>query len=188
MFRDELKDQTELGKQAREYMEAGKLVPDEVVDAMVRGRLARQDCERGFILDGYPRTIAQAEFLQKLLEPGSARVMTIGIQVEDEVLVDRLAARLTCPSCGKMFNARFSPSKAGDRCDVCGAHLVQRRDDSPEVVRERLAVYRKQTRPLIQYYKDRGSYIEVEGDNPPGIIFDNIMQIVKRKRESVILQ
>jgi adenylate kinase len=178
MFREELKNQSELGKRAQAYMESGGLVPDEVVDAMVKSRLSRKDCERGLILDGYPRTIRQAEFLQDILCKEGAKAVTVGIQVEDDVLVDRLAARLNCPRCGKMFNARFSPSPAGDNCDACGAELVLRKDDSPEVVRERLAVYRDQTKPLIQFYRDRGSYIEVNGDAPAEAIFGSILQIV----------
>ncbi len=183
MFREELKGQTDLGKKAQAYMESGALVPDEIVDAMVRARLAREDCRRGFILDGYPRTLEQAEFLQGLLAAEKAKAVTIGLQVEDELLVERLAARLTCPNCGKMFNSKFSPSKAGDRCDACGTVLVLRKDDSPEVVRERLAVYRRQTKPLIRYYKDRSLYFEVRGDDPADAIFGNILRIVRRKQE-----
>jgi adenylate kinase len=182
MFREELKNQTELGKRAQAYMESGGLVPDEVVDAMVKSRLSRKDCEMGLILDGYPRTIRQAEFLRDILCGEGAKAMTVGIQVEDDVLVDRLAARLTCPKCGKMFNAKFSPSAAGDTCDACGAQLLLRKDDSPEVVRERLAVYRNQTKPLIQFYRDRGAYIEVNGDAPADAIFGSILQIVMQEQ------
>lgn len=181
MFREELKNRTELGKKAQAVMESGALVPDEVVDAMVRSRLSRKDCEHGFILDGYPRTIRQAEFLHALLAEEEAKVLTLGIRVDDDVLVDRLAARLTCPKCGKMFNVKFSPSKAGDKCDVCGTPLVLRKDDSPEVVRERLVVYRRQTEPLIEYYKDRGLYFEVNGDDPADTIFGNIIGIVNQQ-------
>ncbi len=185
MFRDELKNQTGLGKKAQSYMESGGLVPDEVVDAMVASRVSRDDTKRGFILDGYPRTIQQAEFLQGLLEAERAKVLVIGIQVEDEVLVERLAARLTCPKCGKMFNVKFSPSKTGNLCDACGTTLVSRKDDSPEVVRERLAVYRRQTKPLIRYYQDRGLYVEVRGDDPADRIFENIVRIVRQKQDNM---
>jgi adenylate kinase len=186
MFREELKNQTELGRKAQAYMESGGLVPDEVVDAMVKSRLSRADTERGFILDGFPRTIRQAEFLQGLLAAEGAKILTVGIAVEDEVLVERLSARWTCAKCGKMFNSKSSPSKAGDRCDNCGGTLGQRKDDSPEVVRERLAVYRRETRPLIRYFQERGSYVEVNGDDPVDTIFDNILKIVRQKQENRI--
>ncbi len=185
MFREELKNQTELGRKAQSFMESGGLVPDEVVDAMVKSRLSRGDCAQGFILDGYPRTIQQADFLQNLLNGEGAKVLTIGVQVADEVIVERLAARYTCPKCGKMFNLKSSPSKTGDRCDACGTPLVLRKDDSPEVVRERLAVYRHQTKPLIQYYRDRGTYVEVKGDDSADEVFSDIIRIVKQKQENV---
>ncbi len=185
MFREALKNQTELGRKAQSYMESGGLVPDEVVDAMVKSRLSRPDSERGFILDGYPRTIRQAEFLNALLVPERTSSLVIGIHVEDEVLVERLAQRYTCPKCGKMFNVKFSPSKAGSQCDACGTTLVQRKDDSPDVVRERLAVYRRQTKPLIRYYRDNASYVEVNGDAPADEIFTNIMKIVRRQQENL---
>ncbi len=185
MFRDELKNQTELGRKAQSYMESGGLVPDEIVDAMVASRLSRDDTRHGFILDGYPRTIQQAESLQGLLEGERAKVLVIGIQVEDEVLVERLGARLTCPKCGKMFNVKFSPSKAGELCDACGTKLVLRKDDSPEVVRERLAVYRRQTKPLIRYYRDRGLYVEVKGDDPADTVFENTVRIVRQKQNNL---
>ncbi len=184
MFREELKNETELGKRAQAYMESGGLVPDEVVDAMVKSRLSRADCERGFILDGYPRTVPQAEFLLAMLSGEKTDILTVGIQVEDEVLVERLSSRLTCPKCGKMFNVKFSPSKAGDRCDACGTPLVLRKDDSPEVVRERLAVYRRATEPLIHYFQARGCYVEVAGDDPVDTIFNNILRVVKGKKSS----
>ena len=184
MFREELKNQTELGRKARSYMESGGLVPDEVVDQMVRSRLSRKDCEVGFILDGYPRTIRQAEFLQGLLTGEGARVLVLGIHVDDDVLVERLSARLTCPRCGKMFNTKFSPSQAGENCDACGARLTLRKDDSPEVVRERLAVYRRETEPLVRYYREQGLYVEINGNDSPEAIFGNVLQIVRQGQEA----
>ncbi len=183
MFREELKNQTDLGRKAQSFMESGGLVPDEVVDAMVKSRLSRKDCAQGFILDGYPRTIRQAEFLQGLLAGEDTKVLTIGVQVPDELIVERLAARYTCPKCGKMFNLKFSPSQTGERCDACGTLLVLRKDDSPEVVRERLAVYREQTKPLIQYYRDRELYVEVKGDDPADAVFNDIIRIVREQQE-----
>jgi adenylate kinase len=179
MFREALKNQTELGKTAKSYMESGGLVPDELVSAMVKERIAREDCARGFILDGYPRTISQAEFLQALFDEAGEKSLTIGIQVGDEAVVERLAGRLTCPKCGKMFHQKFTPSKAGDNCDECGTGLILRKDDTADVIRERLQVYHKTTKPLIQYYKGLGTYAEVDGEKGVDEIFDSILKIVK---------
>ncbi|MBP1608533.1 MAG: adenylate kinase [Acidobacteria bacterium] len=179
MFREALKNQTELGKTAKSYMESGGLVPDELVSAMVKERIARADCARGFILDGYPRTISQAEYLQALFDETGEKSLTIGIQVDDEHVIERLAGRLTCPKCGKMFHQKFTPSKAGENCDECGTKLILRKDDTAEVIRERLQVYHKTTKPLIQYYKGLGSYAEVDGEKAVDEIFNSIMNVIK---------
>jgi adenylate kinase len=136
-------------------MESGALVPDELVDAIVAERLKRQDCDQGLILDGYPRTISQAEALQSIFREDGSRVLTIGVEVGDSVLIDRLSSRWTCPQCSKMFNAKLDPSKVNGKCDACNSDLVQRKDDTKEVIAERLEVYHKATRPLIQYYKEK---------------------------------
>jgi adenylate kinase len=181
MLREALKNQTDLGKKAKAFMESGGLVPDELVDAIVAERLAGPDSAKGFILDGYPRTVNQAEFLRTLLERDGTKILTIGVEVSDGVLIDRLSSRWTCPKCQKMFNSKLDPSKAGGKCDECGTALVQRRDDRPEVIAERLQVYHKATQPLIRYYQDRGSYTEVNGDRPVEEIFKSIMGIIERK-------
>jgi adenylate kinase len=155
-------------------MESGALVPDELVDAIVAERLKREDCSKGLILDGYPRTISQAEALQSILAQDDSRILTIGIEVDDGVLIERLSSRWTCPKCGKMFNANLDPSKAGGACDACGADLVQRKDDTKEVIAERLDVYHKATRPLIQYYREKGLYFGVDGDQPIETICESI--------------
>jgi adenylate kinase len=178
MLREALKNQTELGKKAKEYMESGALVPDELVDAIVAERLARQDCSRGFILDGYPRTIPQARFLQSLFDKDKTRVLSIGVEVADDVLIKRLSSRWTCPKCSKMFNANLDPGKAGGACDECGTKLVQRKDDTAEVIAERLQVYHRSTQPLIQHYREQGSFVEVDGDRPVDEIFGSIMKII----------
>ncbi|MBN2241610.1 MAG: nucleoside monophosphate kinase, partial [Acidobacteria bacterium] len=180
MLREALKNETELGKKAKGYMESGALVPDELVDAIVAERLRRDDCGEGLILDGYPRTISQAEALQSIFEQDGSRVLTIGVEVGDSVLIGRLSSRWTCPACGKMFNANLDPSKAGGACDACGAGLVQRKDDTKEVIAERLEVYHKATRPLIRYYRDRDLYFGVDGDQPIGTICESIMNRIKR--------
>ncbi len=178
MLREALKNQTKLGKKAQAYMEAGTLVPDELVDAIVAERLARKDCDRGFILDGYPRTIPQAENLQALLSRDGTRTLTIVVNVDDGVLISRLSSRWTCPKCGKMFNAKLDPDKAAGQCDECHTALVQRKDDRAEVVAERLQVYQGTTRPLIQHYRERTAFVEVNGDKPVDEIYKSIMNIV----------
>jgi adenylate kinase len=179
MLREALKNRTELGEKAKEYMESGALVPDELVDAIVAERLKRGDCNEGLILDGYPRTISQAEALQSIFREDGSGVLTIGVEVEDGVLIDRLSSRWTCPKCGKMFNARLDPSKVNGLCDACGAGLVQRKDDTEEVIAERLLVYRKATMPLIQYYRGRNLYFGVDGDQPIETICDTILSRIK---------
>jgi adenylate kinase len=178
MLREALQRQTELGKKAKAYMESGALVPDDLVDAIVKERLAQKDCSAGFILDGYPRTINQAGFLQALFVDNGTKMLTIGIELDDGVLVERLSSRWTCPKCGKMFNAKLDPGKAGGVCDQCKTKLILRKDDSREVIAERLAVYHKATQPLIQYYRNQGSYIGVRGDGTVDEVFDAIAAIV----------
>ncbi len=184
ILREAVRNQTELGKEARRYMESGLLVPDSVVDAIVRERLKREDCAAGFLLDGYPRTIPQAEFLDSLFEEQSTKPIAIGIQVPDRILVERLSGRLTCPSCGKMFHVVSNPSKSGSKCDQCGATLVTRKDDSVEVIEERLHVYHRETEPLIQHYRARDCYFEVDGDNTVEAINRAILEIIVTQRQN----
>ena len=180
ILREALRDETELGKKVKGFMESGALVPDELVDAIVAERLARDDCRRGFILDGYPRTTPQAEFLRGLFERDGTQMLAIGMAVRDEVLIRRLSSRWTCSKCGKMFNASLDASKAGGRCDQCGTTLTQRKDDAAGVVAERLQVYHKTTRPLVRYYCERGAYVEIDGERPVEAIFESIIGIVKK--------
>lgn len=179
MLREALKNQTELGKKAKEFMESGALVPDDLVDAIVAERLKREDCDRGFILDGYPRTIAQAEALQKLFDKDGTKILTLGVEVGDSELIKRLSSRWTCPKCGKMFNANLDPSKIGGQCDECSTALIQRKDDTAEVISERLQVYHKTTQPLIQYYQTRDAYVEIDGDRAVDEIYKAIMNIIE---------
>jgi adenylate kinase len=172
---------TELGQSARKYMESGLLVPDEVVDGIARDRLMRPDCARGFILDGYPRTINQARHVESLFPPDGLCTVVVGIRVADDALLQRLAGRRTCPGCAKMFHVQSSPSRSGDRCDECGTQLVQRRDDSEQVVKERLRVYQNNTRPLIDFYRSREVYFEVDGSGTVDSIFESILGIVNAR-------
>ena len=184
MLREAIKNQTELGKQAQRHMDSGGLVPDQLVDAIVKARLQREDCARGFVLDGYPRTLHQARFLEKLLAEENAGMLVIGIQLDHDLLVARLAGRWMCPGCGKLFNASSNPSKAGNRCDECGASLASRTDDSPEVVEERLQVYLQETRPVMDYFKQRGMYIEVDGGKLVDQVYAAVSRTIRKELEN----
>ena len=181
LFRENLQNQTELGQLAKGYMERGELVPDEVTVGMVRERLSRPDAAKGAILDGFPRTIAQAEALEALLaEFGSELAVVPYIKVPEDVLLARLAGRWTCRRCGAMYHQIFSPPETVGVCDKCGGDLYQRPDDTPETQRHRIEVYFEQTAPLIGYYRDKGLLVEVDGQ--PGIaeIQAELQNIIKR--------
>ncbi|MGD2041220.1 MAG: adenylate kinase [Anaerolineae bacterium] len=168
LFRENLKNETELGLMAKGYMERGELVPDEVTVAMVRERLSRPDAKRGAILDGFPRTIAQAEALDDLLaDMGLELAVVPYIKVPEEMLLARLAGRWTCRSCGAMYHQLFSPPRQEGVCDRCGGELYQRPDDTPETQKHRIEVYFEQTAPLIDYYQEQGLLVEIDGR--PGI-------------------
>lgn len=142
-----------MGLAAKAYIEAGKLVPDDVVIGIIQERLAESDCQNGFILDGFPRTIAQAEALDAM---GISIDLVVNISVDDATIVERMSGRRVCAACGATFHTLFNPSAAGEKCDKCGAELSIRKDDRPEVVKDRLAVYHKETEPLERYYESKG--------------------------------
>jgi adenylate kinase len=177
MLREAVKAGNELGLQARRHMDAGELVPDALVDAIVRERLRRPDCAKGFILDGYPRTVAQSDVLERTCGDLGATVLAVGIRVSDSALVDRVTSRSSCGNCGKVFNAATRP--ASGSCDACGGALAQRKDDSETVLRERLEVYRRQTEPLIERYRKFGWYREVDGERPIDDIYTQIAEAVR---------
>ena len=160
IIRDALKSGSEMGRQVKQYMDAGQLVPDEVVIGIVRDRIAEDDCQNGFILDGFPRTIPQAEALDRM---GVNIDRVIDIEVADDVITRRVSGRRVCPACGASYHIEHNPSIVADVCDKCGATLVQRKDDRPETVQERLKVYHERTEPLIAYYKACGKLAVVEG-------------------------
>jgi adenylate kinase len=186
ILREAVRNRTALGRQAQDYMESGNLVPDALVDAIVRERIGRDDCAKGFVLDGYPRTVPQAEFLDRLFAEESVKPLAVGIQVADGALIKRLSGRLTCPSCNKMFHVVSSPSKAGDRCDECGTALVQRKDDTVQVIEERLQVYHSETEPLIDYYKSRDCYVAVDGGRSVDEIQEAILAVVRKRQANRI--
>jgi adenylate kinase len=163
LFRENLKKETELGKLAQEYMNKGELVPDDVTVGMVRERLSRQDCESGAVLDGFPRTPAQAVALDGLLEEMGAAVQVVPyIKVPDMVLVERLSGRWMSPS-GRVYHEKYNPPQVKWIDDIDGSQLYQREDDKPETVRHRIEVYKEQTAPLIAYYRKKGLLVEIDG-------------------------
>jgi adenylate kinase len=164
LFRENLKNESDLGLLAKGYMERGELVPDKVTVGMVRERLARPDCAKGAILDGFPRTVDQAEALGTLLTELGEELATVPyIEVPEDVLLARLAGRWTCKACGAMYHQLFSPPQEPGVCDRCGGVLYQRTDDTPETQQHRIKVYLKQTTPLIDYYREQGLLVEVDG-------------------------
>ncbi len=162
LIREAIKNQTELGMAVKQYIEAGQLVPDDVVIQMVKERLAKDDCKNGFILDGFPRTVPQAEALDKM---GIIIDKVIDIEVSDEEITKRLSGRRVCEGCGASYHTAFKPTKVEGICDKCGAKTVLRTDDHPDTVKERLNVYHAQTEPLIAYYKAQGKLYPVEGQD-----------------------
>ena len=176
ILRAAVKGKTPLGAKAKEFMDQGKLVPDELVIGIIEERLKASDCGPGFILDGFPRTIAQAEALQPILaKMGKSVDHVINIEVEDEELVRRLTGRRTCKNCGAMFHLIFYPPKKEGRCDRCGGSLYQRDDDKEETIRTRLKEYQRQTAPLIQYYQEKKKLRSILGVGEQNQIFKRIV-------------
>jgi len=164
MFRSAVAEGTELGKAAKEYMTAGKLVPDEVTIGIVRERLAKDDCKAGFILDGFPRTVEQADALKKILSDlGKSISAVININVPLSDLIERGVGRRICKNCGATYHIKFHAPAVENVCDACGGELYQRADDTAETMTKRLSVYEASTRPLIDYYKAAGVYVEIDG-------------------------
>ena len=179
LFRKNIAEGTDLGKAAEEYTSSGKLVPDELVLSMVDDRLAEDDAAQGFILDGFPRTLAQAEGLAKLLSDLNAQLdHVILIDVPDELIVDRLSSRRTCSKCGEIYNMLAFPPKAEGICDKCGGELTQREDDVPETIRGRLAVFHEMTEPLIDYYRQAGLLLSVDGSKPREQVSDDVLSVL----------
>jgi adenylate kinase len=184
ILRTAVKGGTPLGTKAKSFMDQGKLVPDEVVIGIIDERLKAADCQAGFILDGFPRTIAQAEALQPILvKLGKAVDHVINIEVDPEELVRRLTGRRTCKNCGSMYHIHFQPSKQEGICDRCGEPLYQREDDREETIRTRLKEYEKQTAPLIQYYEKKKALRTIQGVGGQDQIFEQIvLQLGKAAR------
>lgn len=175
MFRDAVNRETELGKEAKKYMDAGKLVPDTVTIGIVEQRLAEDDCKTGFLLDGFPRTTVQAEALDRVLSNTSRKIdVAINITVPNEILIKRLSGRVSCKECKVVYNLQSNPSNTEGICDKCGGELIQRSDDQGETVAERLKVYQEQTNPLVAYYSRQNVLQEIDGNRESNLVFADI--------------
>ena len=184
MFRAAVKSGTALGKEAKSYMDKGALVPDSVTVGIVKERLAQDDCKKGWILDGFPRTTAQASALDAILHDlGIQLTAVLDFNVNRDDLVKRVSGRLVCRQCGASFHKEFRPPKQEGVCDNCGGDLYQRADDNEVTVRERLAVYDTSTKPLIDYYKVSGRYYEINGDQSMDKVFADVQAALKKASE-----
>lgn len=175
IFRFNIKENTELGKQAKEYMDQGALVPDELTIRMLMDRIQNPDCENGYVLDGFPRTIPQAESLKAALSENGQKIdFAVNVDVPDENIINRMSGRRACLSCGATYHIVYNPGKKPDSCDLCQAKLVLRDDDKPETVKKRLSVYHQQTKPLLDYYEKEGVLVTVDGTRDLNQVFSDI--------------
>ncbi|MBN1639636.1 MAG: adenylate kinase [Anaerolineae bacterium] len=183
LFRENLSNETALGTLAKSYMDRGELVPDDVTIAMVMERLARPDCVAGAILDGFPRTVRQAEALDRALsEQGHRIAVAPYIEVDESLLLARLGGRWTCKRCGAVYHELYSPPRVAGACDACGGTLYQRDDDTPETHKRRIDVYFAQTKPVIDYYRTSGVLVEVDGEPDVDTVYAALLQVVQEAR------
>lgn len=180
LFRDNTSKGTDLGKQAKTYMDAGKLVPDALVLDMLFDRVKQPDCSKGYLLDGFPRTIPQAQALDVKLGD-QAKIIALNLNVDDEMIIKRIEGRLSCKNCGNIHNKYFSPPRDANLCDKCGKELVQRSDDREDVVKERLRVYHQQTEPLVEYYTKKKVLSHIDGGNPPNQVAAELLSQLQSK-------
>lgn len=179
IFRANIKEGTELGKKAKTFMDAGKLVPDELTIDLLMDRISRPDCAKGYVLDGFPRTIPQAESLEAALEKRGEKIdYAINVEVPDENIIHRMSGRRACLNCGATYHVVHIPTRVEGICDRCGSELVLRDDDKPETVKKRLDVYHEQTQPLIEFYSQRGVLVNVDGTRDMEVVFADIVEIL----------
>ena len=179
IFRANIKDGTELGMEAKKYMDKGALVPDELTVKLLLDRVAKEDCKNGYVLDGFPRTIPQAEVLDKALADIGENVdFAINVDVPDENIINRMSGRRACVSCGATYHMKYAPTKVEGICDRCGKELILREDDKPETVQKRLEVYHKQTQPLIDYYAKKEILKTVDGTKDMEEVFQDIVTVL----------
>ncbi|WP_026907494.1 adenylate kinase [Paucisalibacillus globulus] len=181
MFRSAIKEGTELGIKAKSFMDQGALVPDEVTIGIVKERLSKDDCEKGFLLDGFPRTTRQAEALQTLLSEINQEIdHVLHVKVPEEKLVERLSGRRICPTCGRAYHVMYNPPEKEGICDRDGSALIQRDDDKPETVKNRLAINIEQSKPLLDFYDDKGYLVTLDGDQDIDIVFQDIQSVIEK--------
>lgn len=181
MFRAAVANGTEMGKEAKKYMDSGKLVPDEVTIGIVKDRLTEADCQKGFLLDGFPRTTPQAQALDEILQKMGKKVeVALNVSVPDDVILERMTGRVSCPNCKIVYNTKFNPPAKAGICDKCGGELVQREDDKEETVKNRLKIYAEQTAPLLDYYEKQGCLKNVDGNRDTKVVFKDVQAILDR--------
>lgn len=179
IFRKNISENTPLGIEAKSYMDNGQLVPDEVTINMVKDRLQKDDCSNGYLLDGFPRTVVQADALNSfLIERGEQLDTALLIKVPNEFILERMTGRRVCPSCGASYHVKFNPPSSEGKCDLCGSEVIQRKDDTVETVKERLDVYEKETQPLIDFYGDKQLLSAVDGTKAINEVFRGICEIL----------
>lgn len=177
IFRKNIKEGTELGKKAKEYMDQGLLVPDELTVGLVTDRISQKDCENGFMLDGFPRNVSQAKYLDEFLQNANISLdKVVNIEVDKSILVERAVGRRICKSCGATYHVEFNPPKESGVCDVCGGELYQRADDTEETVSKRIQVYLDETKPLVNYYSEQGIIANINGKQSIEKVFDDIVK------------
>jgi len=177
IFRDEIKNSTELGKKIKAYVERGELVPDEIVIEVVKNVLQSEKCRKGFILDGYPRTLRQAEALDDIVRID----LVLNFVAPDEVIIERISGRRICLKCGAIYHVTFMPPKRNGICDKCGGPVIQRKDDRPEVVKHRLKIYREKFAPILDYYRKKGLLLDVYAGDPANIVIPRIFKLLDEK-------
>ena len=178
LFRENISKNTPLGQKAKGFISQGKLVPDELVLDMLFDRVSKPDGVKGYLLDGFPRTIPQAEAFQK--HSRGANLIVLNLNVGDETIIKRISGRLTCKNCNTVYNKYFSPTKSNDKCDKCNGELMQRPDDRPEVVMERLKIYNEQTKPLISFYEMEPNFHNIQGDKALDQVFQDMMLAIRK--------
>ena len=182
IFRANLKEETELGKQAKSFMDKGELVPDDITIAMLLNRIHEEDCKNGYILDGFPRTIPQAEALTEALAKEGEKIdLALDVEAPDDLIIKRMGGRRTCPNCSAIYHIETLKPKKEGICDLCGAKLMQRKDDNEETVKNRLKIYHEMTEPLIFYYKKENVLEEIDGTENLDKVFETVKEIIKKR-------